>query len=296
MLSGVYCPSVTLIDDSGAIDYPAMAAHIDRLAESGLNGVLFFGSIGEFFSFSTEEKAEFLKFAVKQAAGRFQVLAGVSAARLGEVLENIAAAEAAGVDGVVALPPFYFGHSHGRALDFYDAVAGATQLPVMLYNFPERTGADLTPELVAELAARHENIVALKDTVDTQSHTRRVIREVKKVRPDFAVLSGFDEYYIGNRVCGGAGVLSGLTNLIPEVFAAMHAAYEAGDVTRAAVELGKITRLAAVYEIGDIFIAAIKEGVRLCGVECSPLMRAPQVPLSAEDSEKIAQLLREVHA
>ncbi|MDK8651958.1 MAG: dihydrodipicolinate synthase family protein, partial [Actinotignum sanguinis] len=90
MFSGVYCPSVTLIDDSGAIDYPAMAAHIDRLAESGLNGVLFFGSIGEFFSFATEEKAEFLKFAVRQAAGRFQVLAGVSAARLGEVLENIA--------------------------------------------------------------------------------------------------------------------------------------------------------------------------------------------------------------
>ncbi|MDK7198012.1 dihydrodipicolinate synthase family protein, partial [Actinotignum sanguinis] len=94
----------------------------------------------------------------------------------------------------------------------------------------------------------------------------------------------------------GAGVLSGLTNLIPEVFAAMHAAYEAGDVAGAAVELGKITRLAAVYEIGDIFIAAIKEGVRLCGVECSPLMRAPQVPLSVEDSEKIAALLREVRA
>lgn len=294
MFAGIYSPSVTLIDSAGQIDLEGMEKHVTRLVEAGIDGILFFGSIGEFFSFSAAEKAKFLKFIVPKIAGRVKVLAGVGAASLDEVLDNIAAAEEAKVDGVVSLPPFYFEHSPGRALDFYGQLSAASALPIMLYNFPERTGADLDPQLVTELARRHENIVGIKDTVDNQSHTRRIIREVKSLRPDFSVLSGFDEYYLGNRICGGDGVLSGLTNLVPQVFVKMHRAYEAGDLVTCHEALSKITRLAEIYEIGDLFISAIKEGVRIGGVSCLSAMKAPAVALNTDQKRQIATLLDEV--
>lgn len=294
MFSGIYSPSVTLIDSNGQIDLRAMENHVTRLIDAGIDGILFFGSIGEFFSFSVEEKEKFLKFIVPKIAGAVKVLAGVGAASLDEVLDNVAAAEEAKVDGVVALPPFYFEHSRGRALEFYSQVSAASRLPIMLYNFPERTGADLDPQLVTELAKRHENIVGIKDTVDNQSHARRIIREVKSVRSDFSVLSGFDEYYLGNRICGGDGVLSGLTNLVPHIFVKMHRAYESGDLITCHEALSKITHLAEVYEIGDLFIAAIKEGVLLSGVPCLSDMKAPAVELTAVQKQQIATLLGDI--
>lgn len=86
---------------------------------------------------------------------------------------------------------------------------------MILYNFPARTGTDLSPELVARLASQYPNICGIKDTVDTISHTRKVIRAARAVNPEFTVFSGFDEYYLVNRVSGGNGVLSGLTNVEP---------------------------------------------------------------------------------
>ncbi|MDK7915789.1 dihydrodipicolinate synthase family protein, partial [Staphylococcus lugdunensis] len=100
---------------------------------------------------------------------------------------------------------------------------------MILYNFPARTGSDLTPSLVANLAEKYPNIVGIKDTVDTISHTRAMIEATRRVNPDFVVFSGFDEYYTPNRIAGGNGVICGLTNVEPETFASLHKAYEASD-------------------------------------------------------------------
>ena len=291
MFSGIYTPSVTIIDQSGNIDYESMTKHVNNLIDAGINGILFFGSIGEFFSFSPTEKADFLRYISAETAGRVKVLTGIGAAGMKEVLDNASAAEKAGVDGVVCLPPFYFGHSAGRAHDFYGCLCSHTNLPIMLYNFPERTGADLTPELVAELAAKHKNIVGIKDTVDSQSHARRIVSLVKQVRPDFSVLSGFDEYYLGNRICGGDGVLSGLTNIIPEVFVRMHRAYNQGNYAVCQNALAEIMRVASLYEIGDLFISGIKEGVRVRGISCSSAMRAPATELTEKEKAEVAAVL-----
>ena len=102
-----------------------------------------------------------------------------------------AESEVAGADALVAVSPYYFGPSPDCAKRYFSAVAKATTLPVILYNFPARTGNDLTPELVADLAAENQNIIGVKDTVDTISHTRKVIAAVRKVNPSFSVLSGF---------------------------------------------------------------------------------------------------------
>ncbi len=293
MFKGIFCPSITITDDEGKIDYDLWGKHLDHLADAGVNGVLLFGSIGEFYSVSLADKEAALEFAVKRVGERMKVFAGVGDTTYANVIEFTKFAEKAGADAVLAVSPYYFGPSPLTAEHYFGGIAEATKLPVILYNFPARTGTDLTPELVASLAAKHPNICGIKDTVDTISHTRKVIRAARAVNPDFTVFSGFDEYYLVNRVSGGNGVLCGLTNVEPETFVKMHAAYEEGDFATAVACAERISKLMAVYDVCDLFVSAIKAAVKVKGLPISTKIFEPAVQATEADEAAIAELLAE---
>ena len=291
MFKGIFCPSITITDDEGKIDYDLWGKHLDHLADAGVNGVLLFGSIGEFYSVSLADKEAALEFAVKRVGERMKVFAGVGDTTYANVIEFTKFAEKAGADAVLAVSPYYFVPSPLTAENYFGGIAEATKLPVILYNFPARTGTDLTPELVASLAAKHPNICGIKDTVDTISHTRKVIRAARAVNPDFTVFSGFDEYYLVNRVSGGNGVLCGLTNVEPETFVKMHAAYEEGDFATAVACAERISKLMAVYDVCDLFVSAIKAAVKVKGLPISTTIFEPAVQATEADEAAIAELL-----
>ena len=291
MFKGIFCPSITITDDEGKIDDDLWGKHLDHLADAGVNGVLLFGSIGEFYSVSLADKEAALEFAVKRVGERMKVFAGVGDTTYANVIEFTKFAEKAGADAVLAVSPYYFGPSPLTAENYFGGIAEATKLPVILYNFPARTGTDLTPELVASLAAKHPNICGIKDTVDTISHTRKVIRAARAVNPDFTVFSGFDEYYLVNRVSGGNGVLCGLTNVEPETFVKMHAAYEEGDFATAVACAERISKLMAVYDVCDLFVSAIKAAVKVKGLPISTKIFEPAVQATEADEAAIAELL-----
>ena len=293
MFEGVFCPSITITDDEGKIDYELWGKHLDHLADAGLNGVLLFGSIGEFYSVSLEDKKAAAKFAVERVGSRMKVFIGVGDTTYANVIELTKYAEEVGADAVLAVSPYYFGPSDATAEHYFGGIAEATKLPVILYNFPARTGTDLNPELVARLAAKHPNICGIKDTVDTISHTRKVIRAARAVNPEFSVFSGFDEYYLVNRVSGGNGVLCGLTNVEPETFAKLHAAYEAGDWETAKACAERISKLMAVYDVCDLFVSAIKAAVKVKGLPISTKIFEPAVQATEADEAAIAELLAE---
>lgn len=293
MFKGIFCPSITITDDEGKIDYDLWGKHLDHLADAGVNGVLLFGSIGEFYSVSLADKEAALEFAVKRVGERMKVFAGVGDTTYANVIEFTKFAEKAGADAVLAVSPYYFGPSPLTAENYFGGISEATKLPVILYNFPARTGTDLTPELVASLAAKHPNICGIKDTVDTISHTRKVIRAARAVNPDFTVFSGFDEYYLVNRVSGGNGVLCGLTNVEPETFVKMHAAYEEGDFATAVACAERISKLMAVYDVCDLFVSAIKAAVKVKGLPISTKIFEPAVQATEANEAAIAELLAE---
>lgn len=293
MFKGIFCPSITITDDEGKIDYDLWGKHLDHLADAGVNGILLFGSIGEFYSVSLADKEAALEFAVKRVGERMKVFAGVGDTTYANVIEFTKFAEKAGADAVLAVSPYYFGPSPLTAENYFGGIAEATKLPVILYNFPARTGTDLTPELVASLAAKYPNICGIKDTVDTISHTRKVIRAARAVNPDFTVFSGFDEYYLVNRVSGGNGVLCGLTNVEPETFVKMHAAYEEGDFATAVACAERISKLMAVYDVCDLFVSAIKAAVKVKGLPISTKIFEPAVQATEANEAAIAELLAE---
>lgn len=293
MFKGIYTPSITILNESGKFDFSKMEAHINNLINNGINGILFFGSIGEFFAFTSEEKKQMIDFVVEKVNKRVPVLIGIGGTIMEEVLDLAKYCKNAGVDGVVIISPYYFGPTDKAAEIFFGGIAEAVDIPIMLYNFPARTGNDLSPDLVYKLAMKYKNIVSIKDTVDNISHTRKIIQKVKSARPDFTVLSGFDEYYLVNRISGGDGVLCGLTNVEPKVFATLHEAYENKDFIAMEKCAKQVSTLMKLYDTTDLFVTGIKASVQAKGLEISAYTKEPAVQLTDEQYLNIKHIIEE---
>ncbi|MDR1703010.1 MAG: dihydrodipicolinate synthase family protein [Sporomusaceae bacterium] len=291
MFKGIYTPSITILDEKGKFDLPKMEAHLNNLINKGINGILFFGSIGEFFAFTSEEKKQLIDFVVAKVNKRVTVLIGIGGTIMEEVLDLAKYCKEAGVDGVTIISPYYFGPTDKAAELFFSQIAETVDIPIMLYNFPARTGNDLSPDLVYKLALKYKNIVSIKDTVDNISHTRKLIQKVKAARADFTVLSGFDEYYVVNRISGGDGVLCGLTNVEPELFAALHQAYENKDFVKMEKCAQQVSTLMKLYDTTDLFVTGIKASVKAKGLDISAYTKEPSVQLTDEQYANIQEII-----
>jgi 4-hydroxy-tetrahydrodipicolinate synthase len=291
MFKGILTPVITILDGQGKLDFPGNQVVINRLIANGMNGLLFLGSIGEFFAFTMEEKKEFIRFVVKIVGKRVPVLIGTGGTAQEEVIELTQFAEKEGADGVVVVSPYYFKLDAETIYRYYANLARSTSLPIMLYNFPDRTASDLTPDLVLRLVKEFSHIVAIKDTVDNISHTRKLIQLVKAERPDFTILSGFDEYLIPNLMAGGDGVLCGLTNIVPDLFAGLLKAYHAKHFEKIAVAQSKISILMNLYDVTSPFIAGIKGAVALRGVSIGTAVKEPAAAITEQQINVIRAIL-----
>lgn len=294
MFKGIYNPCITPLQENGSIDFEGLAQHISHLIEAKIDGILFFGSIGEFYSFNMQEKKDLIDFVVPFVKKRTKILIGIGSNNINEVIELGLYAKEKRVNGVVIISPYYFGPSEEAAKEYFGEIAKNVDLPIMLYNFPARTGNDLSPNLVLSLAKTYKNIVAIKDTVDNISHTRKIIEKVKAYRKDFCVLSGFDEYYLSNRIAGGDGVLCGLTNVVPEIFIKMHNAYEEQNFQNMQKFANQISKLMALYDTTDLFVSGIKIATKQMGLNIHTLIRKPFVKSTKEQEELIDKILKEV--
>lgn len=293
MFKGIYTPSITIIDEEGQFDFSNMELHINNLINDGIDGILFFGSIGEFYAFDLEEKKQLVDFVVEKVNKRVPVLIGIGGTNLDELLDLGRHCEVAGVDGLTIISPYYFGPTEEATEKFFGKIADTIQLPIMLYNFPARSGNELNPDLVYRLALKYKNIVSIKDTVDNISHTRKIIQKVKAERPEFTVLSGFDEYYVVNRISGGDGVLCGLTNIEPQLFAALHEAYENKDFVTVEKCARQISILMKIYDTTDLFVTGIKAAVKVEGLNISTFTKEPAIQLKEKQFEDIKNIISE---
>ncbi|MGU3416316.1 dihydrodipicolinate synthase family protein [Enterobacteriaceae bacterium C34A] len=254
--TGVWCPSITPMDSEGSIDYAGLSKHLARLTDARIDVILLMGSIGEFASFSLEERLVLIRKA--RAMSSLKMVANVSSPCLSDVHQMAEAAHQSGYDAVMVLPPYYYGQTASQVLSYFRKVGQTLKGKWFAYNFPARTGCDISPEIAATLAAEFPDFAGIKDTVDCQSHTRNMILATQVVRPDFAVLSGYDEYFIPNLMAGGAGVISGLNNVMPELFVKAREAWQKGDLSALTEAQREIGRGMAIYAIGDDFVTTIK--------------------------------------
>lgn len=292
MFKGVFTPAITIFNEDGSIDWKGNEDLLHHLIDQGMNGVLILGSIGEFFTLSLSEKKQYISFAIKAVGGKMPVLVGTGGTDVDEVLELTRFAEKEGAAAAVVVSPYYLKLEEDSLYQYYAEVAKSTKMPIMLYNFPDRTAISLSPELVLRLAMDFENIVGIKDSVDSMSHTRKLISVVKEKRQDFCIFSGFDEYLILNLSAGGDGTIGGLSNVTPKIFVDLFNAYNTKDFDLVSSLQKKVNILMDIYDVSQPFVSSIKAGAALMGRKVGHSMRKPSIPLNSLQIEKIGTILK----
>jgi 2-dehydro-3-deoxy-D-pentonate aldolase len=293
MFSGLMPAMVTPFDERGEVDLQATEAVVERLIDAGVDGISPLGSTGESSHLTGDERKHFAEEVIRIVAGRVPLLIGVGAAGTRETVDLARHAEGIGADGVLVVSPFYWNVGEEALFKHFATVAESVDIPVLIYNLPLLTGINLSPSLVARVARECSNVTGLKDTVTEYSHIWNVLREVKPMRPDFSVLSGFEDLILPSMLAGGDGSICGLANVAPELFVGMVQAAHNGDLGEAAELHRRVLSLMALGSLSDTSLGAIKLAMNVLGVPISPTVRGPALPASEEVRGKIEDVLRE---
>ena len=284
-LSGILTALVTPFDEDGRIDTENLRRIVDRSINGGVDGVVACGSTGEFAAMSGAERRLVVETVVDQTAGRVPVVAQTGATSTAEAIALSRHAQDVGASVLMVVTPYYEPLSLGETLGYLRTVAGAVDIPVMLYNLPGATGVNLDPETVGRLAREVENIRYIKDTSADMAQAGRLIHHYGDVVSTFL---GWDSLLLAALTEGAAGVMAGTANVMPEELVSVCRAVQAGDFGRARAEWAEIYPLMDAI-MSAPFIPAVKAALRARGVpvgECRP----PILGLDADTEAAIVSL------
>ena len=209
---------ITPFTEDGAVDYESLSRLIDYQLDNGADFFCILATTGETPCLTLAEKAQIKSAIVRQVAGRVPILMGCGGNNTAAVVEELKSGDFSGIDGVLSVCPYYNKPSQEGLYQHFKAIAAATELPVVLYNVPGRTGINLKAETTCRLARDCKNIVAIKEA----SGSLEQVDEIIKYKPnDFEVISGDDALTFPMIACGAVGVISVIGNALPKEFSRM---------------------------------------------------------------------------
>ena len=283
---------VTPFDAQGALDLEALERLVQRLAAQGADGFFIGGTTGEFPMLSTAERIAVIRRTVtcaNRASGQgssrsLTTVAHVGSPSLEEAIALARAVADVGADAVAAVPPYYFRFALPEVVAYFQALAESTPLPVVVYNIPNLTGVNLVPATVPQLYD-DPRFVAVKHT----SFNLYELERIKALRPEFAVLIGFDETFLGALAMGADGGVGSTYNVMLPTFRALKAAFDRGDLTSArALQRTINTVVEGLVRVG--IFPAMKYALALQGCDCGACRR-PFAPLNDADRAAVRALL-----
>ena len=284
---GLYTAIVTPFKN-GQVDYEAFKALIEAQIAGGVDGIVPMGTTGESPTVSTEEHLEVIRVCIETVAGRCQVIAGTGANSTAEAIELTKAAAAMGADGTLQVCPYYNKPNQEGVYQHFKAIAEATNLPIMLYSIPGRSGIEIAVDTVARLAADCPTIIAIKEAGGS---VERVNQLVQALPEDFAVLSGDDGLTVPFISCGAVGLVSVTSNVAPAEMKALVDAALSGDGKKALELQKKYYPLMKGLMSLDVNPVPVKAALALRG-NIGWDIRLPLVPLAEEKHGKLAGLLK----
>ena len=290
-IKGVIPPVPTVVNADGALDRAGMAELLDRLIHSDVNGLLILGTGGEFCHMNTAMRREVCEFAIKHVAGRLPVFVNIGAPATSEAIDLGRHAALAGVQGALAINPYYTPVTEEGLYRHYCSIADAVDLPLLLYNFPALTGEELSIDLVMRIALSCPTVVGIKDSVESFAHTRLLVTEVKSARPEFLVFSGYDEYLLHALLIGGDGGFPATANFAPDICCGIYRAVQEKDFDRIVALQTRLAKLSSIYGLDTPFFGLVKEAIRLTGSKISTAVLPPALPPSAEIKERLIEVL-----
>ncbi|GGN14035.1 dihydrodipicolinate synthase family protein [Halarchaeum nitratireducens] len=226
----VFCPLVTPMDAEGEIDYDGLESVVRSVRDAGLDGFVPSGTTGEFASLTREENRAVVERVRAVAGDDATVIAGAGATSVPDTVSALTDAAESGADaGLVVVPYFHTANAADGNARFLRRVADRSPLPLYLYNIPACTGSEIPVETVVELADR-DDVHGLKDSSGDFGYVTDVLAAAPD---DFAVYQGVDDQLVPAGLMGATGGINALSNAVPEVFAAVRDALNAGDDERA---------------------------------------------------------------
>ncbi len=286
-ITGSIVALVTPMHDDGSVDYPTLRRLIDWHVAEGTDCIGVVGTTGESPTVNPEEHCEIIRVAVEHAAGRVPIMAGAGANATHEAIELSRYAKKVGADCTLQVVPYYNKPSQEGIFQHFKAIAEAVDIPVVLYNVPGRTVADMQPETVLRLA-QLPGIVGIKEASGDIERAAWLIKHAPK---GFSIYSGDDGSAVALMLLGGHGNVSVTANVAPRAMHELCRAAIAGEV-RHATEIH--LKLLALHR--QLFCepspAPTKWALQRLG-RCGGALRLPIVPLTAAGQAAVEQALRD---
>jgi 4-hydroxy-tetrahydrodipicolinate synthase len=289
IFKGLGIALVTPFTQNGDVDYDALMRLVEYQLDNGADFFCILATTGETPTLTTEEKQHIKNLVVEKVQARVPILMGCGGNNTAAVVNELKTADFKGIDGVLSVCPYYNKPSQEGLYQHFKAIAAATQLPVVLYNVPGRTGVNLKAETTVRLARDCQNIVAIKEA----SGNLEQVDEIIKNKPrDFDVISGDDSLTFPMVSCGAVGVISVIGNALPREFSKMIRLQMRGEYEPARKIHHRFTDLFSLLFV-DGNPAGVKAMLHEMGF-IENVLRLPLVPTRISTLQRMSEIMKEL--
>lgn len=289
-LRGMGVALITPFQEDETIDFPALARMVDFILQNNADFLCVLGTTAETPTLTDEEKLQVKKFVIERANGKVPILLGVGGNNTRAAVDSLKNDDYKGVDAILSVVPYYNKPSQEGIYQHYKAIAEATDLPIVLYNVPGRTGVNMTAETTLRIARDFKNVIAIKEASGDITQMDDIIKN----KPDnFDVISGDDGITFPLITLGAVGVISVIGNAFPREFSRMTRLSLKGDYEHALVIHHKFTELFKLLFV-DGNPAGVKSILSVMGMIKNKL-RLPLIPTRITTYEAIRKVLNELN-
>lgn len=290
IFTGAGVALITPMNADGSVNYEKMREIIEFQIKNQTDAIIICGTTGEASTLSHEEHIECIRFCCEVTDKRIPVVAGTGSNCTATALYLSQEAEKAGADGLLLVTPYYNKCTQNGLKAHFTQVADSVNIPILLYNIPGRTGVKITPETVVSLCRDVKNIVGVKDATGDISEVANVLALAKKEGVEVDLYSGNDDQIVPVVSLGGKGVISVLSNILPQQTHEMVAAFLAGDAGKSMeLQLSYFDLIGALFcEVNPI---PVKKAMNLMGMEVGSL-RAPLTEMEEKNAARLADEMK----
>jgi 4-hydroxy-tetrahydrodipicolinate synthase len=274
---GIYVAMLTPFSDDGELNQEELRRIVEFFIKSGVHGLFPISSVGEFIHMSRQEKIRMMEIIMDQNRGRVRVCPGVGSSLPAESIILAQKAKALGCDAVVVAPPYYYQLSQENIEKYFETIADAVDIPIILYNIPLFT-QPLSYDLVKRLA-RRDNVVGMKDSSGSMVDFLHFMHKIQIIGEDINILTGREETLFPCLMVGGKGCMTATSGILPEIMIGIYEAWKAGEYEKAR-ELQFSILLAVRGMFSLPFPLGFKLAMEMRGFKMGP----PKQPLS--DAER----------
>lgn len=281
---------ITPFKEDGSVDYPALTRMVDHLVQNGADFLCVLGTTAETPTLTTEEKREITRLVVERVNGRIPIMLGCGGNNTQAIIDSLKNDDFTGIDAILSVVPYYNKPSQEGIYQHYKAIAESTDLPIVLYNVPGRTGVNMTAETTLRIARDFKNVIAIKEASGNITQMDDIIKNKPE---NFDVISGDDGITFPLITLGAVGVISVIGNAFPKEFSRMTRLALQGDYANALKIHHSFTELFSLLFV-DGNPAGVKAMLNAMGM-IENRLRLPLVPTRITTFEKMRQILQELH-